>query len=598
MRQVDEEGKDNENKQEHVTILPKSGTGTWRMLGFMRDHYSIMGLAAGTGIVHRVLAIASAAMSAYLVGKVAFGANAGELVAPFWLLIGLVIGKAFMSWAEMYWVHDAAYAILSGLRNQVYEALERLAPGYLVRKRTGEIASAAMSDVETLEMFYAHTIGALLIAVIVPFGALAALFYIHWLFPLVLMPWLILLATVPFWLRKRAHKQGQEVRDKFGGLHAEVVDGVQGLREILAFGFEDRYLKKLRVQNDKLAEAELRYGKRSGMEGASMHLITALGMVSTTLLSVYLISHDELSRGLLPVTIILSIYLFSPVSEVVGTLRNMGGILAAGDRIFRILDAAPDVLDRELSETPRIVSHAVHFDKVSFSYSLVSLTPALDAVTFQVEPGQTVALVGESGAGKSTCLQLLLRFWDVTGGAILIGGVDIRDLPQEQLRELVTIVPQDIYLFHTSIRENIRLGRQDASDEEVEAAAKTANCHEFILQLTNGYETNAGERAIQLSGGQRQRIALARAFLKNAPILVMDEATSNLDVQNEQLVQKATEQVRYGKTTIIIAHRLSTIRSADKIVVLEQGKIVQMGSHEELVSQEGRYRYLFAAQFT
>lgn len=549
-----------------------SNKGAWKLLAFLRGYYRSMLLATGSGIAHQFLTMACAGMTAYLVGKAAFGAAAGELLPPFALLVILAVGRAALAWAEMYLIHDAAYAILSDLRIRVYEALERLAPGYLVRRRSGELAATAMSDVETLEMFYAHTIGSFVIALLVPAGTLTVLALLHPLFLLVLLPWLLLQATVPLWLRRLAASQGQAVRTLLGKLHAEVVDGVQGLREIVSFGFQTRYLARLREQNDRLSAAELGFARRAGLEGASIHLFTALGLLCSILLSIHLVSNGEMNRALFPVAILLAAFSFGPVAEVIGTVRNLGTVWAAGNRIFDILDAKPSVTDPVRPAGDPRTPCDIQFDAVSFAYEGAS-ERTLESVSFRVEAGRSLALVGPSGAGKSTCLHLLMRFWDVAAGEIRIGGIDIRELKQEKLHELVSIVPQDVYLFHASIRDNIRLGKPEAADAEIEAAAMAACCHEFIVQLPEGYETNAGERAVQLSGGQRQRIALARAFLKNAPILLMDEATSSLDADNEHAVQQAIKQVGQGKTVVMITHRMSTLRLMDSIIVLDGGKV-------------------------
>jgi ATP-binding cassette subfamily C protein CydC len=274
--------------------------------------------------------------------------------------------------------------------------------------------------------------------------------------------------------------------------------------------------------------------------------------------------------------------------------RNFGIILAAADRVFRVLESKPVVEDRG-RESIQGLRPVIDFQRVSFRYG-ENLPLILNDVSFQVREGETVALVGDSGVGKTTCINLLQRFWDVQEGRIAIDSADIRDLPLEQLRTLITTVPQEIYLFNMSLWDNIRLGKPDASDAEVEEAARAALIHDFILGLPDGYDTSAGERGLQLSGGQKQRIAIARAILKDAPILILDEAMSSLDTENERLVQASLNNLRRGRTTLIVAHRLSTFRNADSLVVLKDGQVEEIGSHEELVQKKGYYSRFISVQ--
>ncbi|HWS84884.1 MAG TPA: thiol reductant ABC exporter subunit CydC [Ktedonobacteraceae bacterium] len=567
----------------------------WQLFGLIRPYYWLMGLTIGAGVLNSGAAIAGAGVGAYLVGAAATGTRAAQLV-PALFLLGCLVGlQAIMAWVEMWLAHDLAYRVLAEIRTSLYQALDRLAPSYLLERRSGDLAAAAMSDVETLEWFYAHTVGSFVVAVIVALTVLLLLAVMHPLLPLVLLLPVVGVATVPFWFVRCAVRQGQALRTYLGEVNAEVVDGVQGLREIVTFGQGTAQLNKLSRQNRMLLRAQFAHGRRSGLEGAITSILISLGLLSVLALAATFVAHGMLAASLLPVSVILAGSIFAPIMSVTNAARNMGIISASANRVFTVLHTPAPVEDHVTAPPSGPIEPRVQFEQVTFRYG-PELPEALTNVSFTLVPGETVALVGHSGAGKSTCAHLLLRFWDVQEGAITIGGHDLRDFPQATVRDLITLVPQDTYLFNASIAENIRLGKPQATDVEVKEAAREALIHDFILTLPQGYATQVGERGAQLSGGQRQRIAIARAVLKDAPILVLDEAVSNLDTENERALQAAMTRLRARRTTLVIAHRLSTIRTADRLVVLEHGQVAEVGTHDEQVARGGVYARLIASQ--
>ena len=316
-------------------------------------------------------------------------------------------------------------------------------------------------------------------------------------------------------------------------INAEVVDGIQGIREILSFGFESRYLKNLRKSNKALNSVQQKYGRRQGLESGILNFCVSAGLLSVMAVSVAMIRKDMMSNDMYAVAVILSIYVFTPVIGISTMARNFGIMQSATDRVFSVLETPETVTDM-VRKSKKITGYPdISFDNVMFRYG-DDLSLVLDDVSFKVSPGETVALVGHSGAGKSTCANLLLRFWDVNEGSVSIGGVDVREMKQTDLRDIISTVPQDVYLFNCSILDNIRLGQPDADMEQVRAAARGARIDDFISSLPDGYDTIAGERGVQLSGGERQRIAIARALLRDTPVLLMDEAVSSLDSKNEE----------------------------------------------------------------
>jgi ATP-binding cassette, subfamily C, bacterial CydC len=565
------------------------------LMPLLGEHRRLITVAYLAGVLHQLLLLGSSGIGAYVVARAATGASMDQLTGWLITLGGLIVPLVVLSIADSSYAHVAAFRALADTRAKVFTAFERLSPGYMLERRSGDLGSAAVSDVEQIELFFAHTLSPLAVASTIPVATTVALGWFHWSLACVLVPVLVLLASVPTWLRRQAERHGHELRDSLSQMSADNTDTFQGLRELVNFGAHSQRLGLLRKQSVRLAGAKSAHGRRSGIEYAATDSIALLGILVVLVLGGWLVVAGELDRALFPVAVVLAAMAMLPVLKVTEVARELSVVASSADRINRLLEAPAPVSDL-VSQPPEgpIVPH-VRFDAVTFAYRS-DLAPAVRDVSFEIRPGDTVALVGQSGAGKSTCANLLLRFWDVTAGSVSVGGHDVRDFPQEDLRRLMTLVPQDTFLFNTSLRENIRLGRADASDGEVEAAARAAQAHEFITSLPDGYDTLAGELGALMSGGQRQRIAIARALLKNAPILVMDEAVSNLDAASEQAVNQAMSEARHGRTTLVIAHRLSTIRTADRVVVLSGGRVVETGTHEELVAAGGAYVDLLASQ--
>ena len=566
----------------------------WRRLfQLVRPWRGELALTFLLGLAHHSSIIGLSVISALLVGQVITG---GDLTVLLVLLGVFVPLAAFFTWAESWVAHDLAYRLLAEMRVDVYNKLDPLTPAYMVRRRSGDLVSIVGGDVELVEFFFAHTITPAFVAILVPAGVLATLAFVAWPIALVLSPFLLAVAISPFMAQKRSEGLGDELRSQLGDVHAHMVDSIQGMREISAFGQGPARTAEMVDNSWRFAHFQLRFLKERAFQIGFIEGMTALGGLAVLTMGAWLMTEGEISRPQLILSVILSVAAFAPISDIARTIKQLMETLAAARRLFVVHDEPVPVVDGPgVQAHENALSPAISFDHVGFSYGHGE-AQALHGVSFDVEAGQTVALVGRSGAGKTTCANLVMRFWDPGEGHVRLNGHNLRDYELDDLRRQIALVSQDTYLFNASIRDNLRLGKIEASDSEIEAAAQQANAHEFITAFPDGYDTLVGERGMQLSGGQRQRISIARAILKNAPVLILDEATSHLDAVNERQVRQALETLMAGRTTVVIAHRLSTIRDADRIVVLDNGHAVEQGSHHDLLASHGLYSQLVATQ--
>ena len=544
------------------------------------------------GLLHHGSVILLGAFSALLVGAV----FRDEPLTTFLVLVCVFAPlSALLFYLESWQAHDMAFRLLAKMRVDLYEKLEPLAPAYMVRRRSGDFISVVGGDVETVEYFFAHAVSPMVVAVLIPGGLLAALAVISWPIAVVLAPFLVAVAISPFFANARIERLGTEIRGRIGEIHAYMVDSIQGMREIVAFGRGPGRNRELTEKGWNYVGHLLRFQKSQALQIGFIEAMMGLGGLAVLAMGVWLVLEGQIARTELPLVSVLSLASFSPVTELARTMKQMMETLAASRRILAVHDEAVPVQDGPGVAHLADEAASVDFDDVAFAYSDGDPQALVD-VSFDIGSGQTVAVVGRSGAGKTTVAYLMMRFWDPDRGDIALQGHRLDELLLDDLRGRMALVAQDTYLFNDTIRENIRLGRYDATDSEVEEAAMQANAEEFIESFPDGYDTRVGERGMQLSGGQRQRIAIARAILKNAPVLILDEATSHLDAISEATVREALSRLMAGRTTIVMAHRLSTIRDADSILVLDEGSVVERGRHEELLAHGGLYAQLVATQ--
>ena len=487
--------------------------------------------------------------------------------------------------------------VIYDMRRDVYARLQRLPVNYFDQRSSGDLMTRVIEDVNSVERVLIDGTEQGTVAVLSIVGVLAILFSTNASLAAVALAPLPLLAGGAYWYTSTAHRRYRAQRQAASAMNALLMDNLQGIRQIKAFGRQSHEDERFAQRADDLRASTLGVMRVWALYSPAMSFAASLGMGLVLWKGGILVMQGTMTLGSLIGFLFYLALFYEPVGRLHGLNQMLQAARAAGERVFDILDFETERHGKDGRGTlPVPVRGAVVYEDVSFAYT--AERPVLDRITLHARPGEMIALVGPTGSGKSTLVNLLPGFYELGGGSITIDGHDIRQLSLTSLREQISVVSQEPFLFNGTVRENILYGRLDASEEELVAAARAANCHDFIARLPEGYDSRVGERGVKLSVGEKQRVSIARALLKNAPILILDEATASVDTATEKLIQEALERLMRNRTSFVIAHRLSTIRRADQILVLRQGKIIERGTHDELIDREGLYAKLSRIQNT
>ena len=534
---------------------------------------------------------------ALMTGIVASGMTREKLTTVFWMagiLLGLFLIRILFRFLSSYCSHRAAWRLVLELRMKVYNAIQSFSMDYLHNKQTGDLLSRVMNDVATFELIYAHITLEIITNFVTFTGVTLILFYIN--------PQLALITCIPIpfillsgWIfSKKVRPNFRKMQKSQGELSAQLQDNFSGLQEIQVFGRQGSASEKVLHKGEKFTRNMLRALKMSAVFHPGVEFLTSIGSIIVVGFGGFLALYNQLSVADIVAFMLYLALFYAPITGLAQLMESAQQALAGAERVIEILDAPQSIKDQPDAKAIEKTEGRISFENVSFSY--VDGVTILDNISFNVKPGQMIALVGSTGVGKTTISQLISRFYDPASGRICLDGRDIKEITLESLRQNISMVLQDTFLFSGTIEENIAFAKPDASFNEIEEASRTARIHDEIMRMPDAYRTQVGERGVKLSGGQKQRIAIARAVLCQSPVLILDEATASVDLHTEAQIQQAINDIAGSRTIVIIAHRLSTIRNADVIFVFEKGRIVQSGSHQELIEQDGLYNRLCKVQ--
>lgn len=586
-------GQNGENGDENEN-LPNVPMQWQRMIGYLGKYKRRLAVAILATLSSAGLSLVFPAVIQQVVDSALQDRNFELLNQVTLFLLVIFLLRSVTSFFETYNLNYIGERVMVDLRTQLYAHLNTLSLGFFVERRVGELVSRMSSDVTVMRSVLTENVNVILQQTAIMIGSVAIMFVINTrltLFILALIPVLIGLGFVfGFYLQRISTR----IQDELAGSTVVMEESLQNIREVKSFVREDYEIGRYNDAINRSFRAALQLLRVNSVFGP---FVGFLGFGSIALILWFggqEVIAERLTGGQLISFLFYGVSVAGSFASLVGLYSSFQKAIGATKRVFQILDTQPTVQDKPTAKTISDVRGELTLKDVNFSYD--ERQPVLKNINITVAEGEILALVGASGAGKSTTFNLIPRFYDPSSGEILLDGVDLRDITQASLREHIGIVPQETLLFGGTIRENIRYGKLDASEDDIIAAAKAANAHQFITELPDGYETIVGERGTKLSGGQRQRVAIARAILKNPRILLLDEATSSLDSESEHLIQEALSRLMQNRTTIIIAHRFSTVRGANRIAVLDKGELVELGTHDELIAQDGIYTKLYEMQ--